>query len=258
MEKLMKLFRGIAAGLCLTAACVLAAPMAQASQYDKKTVVTFSEPLEIPGGQILPAGTYVFKILDSPSDRHIVQISNQAEDHLFATILSIPNFRLKATDKTVMTFRERPEGQPAALRAWFYPGREWGEQFVYEKSRAIELAKESNEPVLATPVAMASAPVETLTTAPVEAVGPAGDTVDTADVVEAPPATPVVEAPAAPVQVADATPPPAPVQAADATPAPAPAAALPQTASSLPLIGLLGLLTLGVGLALGGLLKRVG
>ncbi len=63
---------------------------------------------------MLPAGTYVFKILDSKSDRHIVQIFSQDELTVYATILAIPNYRLKATDKTVMTFRERPAGEPEA------------------------------------------------------------------------------------------------------------------------------------------------
>jgi hypothetical protein len=229
----MTMLKGLGIGLCITVLCLLVAPNAKADQFDRKTVVTFSGPVEVPGvgAQILPAGTYIFKVLDSPSDRHIVQISNQEETHVFTTILAIPNYRLKATNKTVITFRERPAGQPEALRAWFYPGREWGEQFVYERPRAIQLAKETNEPVLATPVALSAAPVEALTTAPVEAVGPAGETVETAQVVEAPPAP----APAAqPVLVAS----------------------LPKTASYLPLIGLGGILALGCGFVLLGFSKR--
>ena len=125
-------------------------------------MITFSGPVEIPGVHlagwgVLPAGTYVFKILDSQSDRHIVQIFNKDETTVYATILAIPNYRLKATDKTVMTFRERPAGEPEALRAWFYPGRNWGEEFVYPKAKAIELAKATNTPVLFT---AAEIPVE--------------------------------------------------------------------------------------------------
>ena len=128
-------------------------PGAKASEWDRKTVMTFSGPVEIPGVHlkgwgVLPAGTYVFKILDSQSDRHIVQIFNQDETQVYATILAIPNYRLRATGKTVVTFRERPAGQPEALRAWFYPGRNWGEEFVYPKAKAIELAKTTNTPVL--------------------------------------------------------------------------------------------------------------
>jgi len=128
------------------------APNARADEWNKKTVITFSGPVEIPGVHlkgwaILPAGTYVFKILDSLSDRHIVQIFNKDETVVYATILAIPNYRLKATDKTVITFRERPAGEPEALRAWFYPGANFGEEFVYPKTRAMQLAKAENAPV---------------------------------------------------------------------------------------------------------------
>src|ERR1700758_3711902 len=117
-------------------------PSARADDWNRKTVITFSGPVEIPGVHldgwgVLPAGTYVFKILDSQSDRHIVQTFNKNETTLYATILPIPNYRLRAPDKTVITFREIPAGEPEALRAWFYPGQNWGEEFVYPKARAI-------------------------------------------------------------------------------------------------------------------------
>src|SRR5438067_10945282 len=158
----MKLFKAgtMLFGMGLMAAVF--APSASADDWNRKTVISFSAPVEIPGVHlagwgVLPAGTYVFKILDSQSDRHIVQIFSQDELTVYATILAIPNFRLKATDKTVMTFRERPAGEPEALRAWFYPGKNWGEEFVYPKSKAIALAKATNTPVLFTPVEL---PVE--------------------------------------------------------------------------------------------------
>jgi hypothetical protein len=225
----MTLTKGLGIGLCLTVLCFLAAPRIKADEWNQKTTVTFSEPIEVPGvGQhLLPAGTYVFKLMDSQSDRHIVQIFNQDETHVFTTILAIPDFRLTATDKTVMTFREAPAGQPQSLKAWFYPGREWGAHFVYERPRAIELARVNNETVLSTPAVLTDAPIETLKSAPLEAVTPSGDTVETAQVVQAPPASPEF----------------------------APVATLPKTASHLPLIGLLGLLSLCAGFSLLGLKK---
>jgi len=228
----MKLLKTLATLFCLVALCAFVVPTAIADDWNRETVITFSGPVEVPGvgAQILPAGTYVFKIFDSQSDRHIVQIFNQDKNHVFTTILAIPNYRLHATDKTVITFRERPAGEPEALRAWFYPGREWGEEFVYAKSRAIELAKETNQPVLATPVELAAAPIETLKTAPVEAVAPTGEPVELAQVVEPPPV-----AAAAPQPAADP---------------------LPATASPLPLIALIGLLMIGAGFALSAFSKR--
>ena len=97
--------------------------------------MTFSEPFEVPGAdaQILPAGTYVFTLVDSLSDRNIVRITNEDGTHVFTTILAINNLRLKPTDKTVMSFKERGEGQPEAIKAWFYPGDTYGQEFVYPK-----------------------------------------------------------------------------------------------------------------------------
>ncbi len=238
----MKLSKTAAAACCAVLMTLAFAPSAQADDVDRRTVVTFSGPVEIPGVHlagwgVLPAGTYVFKILDSQSDRHIVQIFNADETQIYATILAIPNYRLKATDKTVITFRERPAGQPEALRAWFYPGKNSGDEFVYPKAKALELAKVSNEPVLFTPaeipqevsapIKSAAAPVvEELKRAPVRAVRPSGEEVQLAQAVTPPPAEPV--------QVAQATRP--------AAPAPA---RLPDTASQLPLIAMFGLLALG-------------
>jgi hypothetical protein len=237
MKKLYQ-FKVVATIFCLGLVALAVLPTAKADEWNNKTTVTFDQPVEVPGvgAQTLPAGTYVFKLLDSQSDRHIVQIFNQAEDHVYTTILAIPNYRLKATGKTVMTFRERGEGQPEAIHAWFYPGKEWGEEFVYPRTRALELAKIVNEPVLATPIDL-PAPVEALKTAPVVAVEPSGQEVAVTEVVEAPP----VEVAAAETPAAE-------------TPAPA---TLPATSSPLSLVALIGLLSLGVWFGLSALSKRI-
>jgi hypothetical protein len=200
------------------AICLFVLPSASADDWNRETTVTFSAPVEVPGvgAQVLPAGTYVFKILDSLSDRHIVQIFNKDKTHVFTTILAIPNYRLHSTDKTVMTFKERAEGLPEAIRAWFYPGRQWGEEFVYPKATAVELAKISNETVLYTPIEVAT--VEDLKTAPIEAVQPTGEAIPLAAAVQPPP-----------VEVAKMD---------DSKP-------MPATASYLPLLACLGLLSLG-------------
>ncbi len=252
----MKLSTAVKPILCLALMCAFVPSAAQADAWNRKTVVTFSGPVEIPGVHaagwgILPAGTYVFKILDSLSDRHIVQIFNKEETQIYATILAIPNYRLKATDKTVMTFAERAAGEPEALRAWFYPGRNWGEEFVYPKSRAIALAKATNTPVLYTPVELpieVSTPspkayevvVVELKRAPIMAIEPSGQDVVIAQVVTTPPAAELV----ADSQVS--TPEPAARQVAET---------LPATASDLPLIALLGIMALVSGLTIRSIAK---
>src|SRR4249920_3490343 len=88
----------------------------------------------------VPAGTYTFVLLDSPADRHIVQIFSADGSHIIATVLAINNYRLKPTGDTVVKFAERAGDNPEALKAWFYPGDNFGQEFVYSKKRAIELA----------------------------------------------------------------------------------------------------------------------
>src|SRR5277367_2284721 len=198
----MNLLKAAPAVLCAAILATAFSPSAKADDWNQKTVITFSQPVETPGVHlkgwaVLPPGTYVFKLLGSPSDRHIVQIFNQDETMLYATVLAVPDYRLQATGKTVLTFRETPPGQPDVLRAWFYPGKNFGEEFVYPKGRAIELAKVTNSPVLYTsaeiPVEVAVAitspeepVVVTLKQAPVLAVQPTGEDVAIAEVVTAP------------------------------------------------------------------------
>jgi hypothetical protein len=224
----MKRFKIVATICCFVLVALAIAPRVKADEYDKKTILTFSEPFEVPGvnAQILPAGTYIFKLLDSHVDRNIVQISSADGLHIYTTILAIPNWRLKPTDKTVLTFKERGEDQPEAIKAWFYPGETWGQEFVYPKKRAIELAKIVKEPVLAMPIEIAEVtPVETLRSVPVAAIQPTGEEVPVAEVVEAPPVAVVAEA-------------------------------LPATASSLPLFASIGLLSLFAGFTLLIITKR--
>jgi hypothetical protein len=246
----MKLLKASTTVCCLALMGAVLTPSAKADEWNNKTVMTFSGPVEIPGVHqtgwgVLPAGTYVFKLLDSKSDRHIVQIFSADEKTVIATILAIPNYRLKATEKTVISFSERPAGEPEALRAWFYPGKNWGDEFVYPKSRAMEIAKTANVPVLYTealiplevaePIKSADAPVVVqLKQAPIMAVQPTGEQVELAAVVTAPP----VEMPVA------------------TTPMPA-ADVLPATASTLPLIGLIGLISLCGAFSLRPIAKRV-
>ena len=234
---LKRLSRAWMFAFSLTALCMMFSSTASAQSWNKRTTVTFNVPVEIPGAgaQVLPAGTYVFRLLDSLSDRNIVQVFNKDESHIYATILAIPNYRLKATDKTVMTFAERAAGDPQAIRAWFYPGDNWGQEFVYPKRKAVELAKITNLPVLYIPDEVAPnivAPIKTATEppvialkeAPVMAVKPTGEVVAVAEVVVPPPVRT--------------------------------AASLPKTTSVLPLLALIGFLCLSVGLSLRALCAR--
>jgi hypothetical protein len=119
----------------------------KADGWDKRTVFTFNEPVEIPG-QVIPAGTYVFRLLDDASDRTIVQIFNEDETHLITTVMAIPDYRTEPSGDTVITLAERPAGSPQAVETWFYPGDNYGLEFVYPKAQ-VQLAKAEPAPVQA-------------------------------------------------------------------------------------------------------------
>jgi len=188
------------------------APSALADAWNKKTTLTVNETIQLPN-LVLQPGTYVMRLLDSPADRHIVQVFNEDETQVLTTILAIPNWRLKPTGNTAFTFWEMPPGQPRALRAWFYPGDNFGQEFAYPKIKAVTIARESHATV---PTIEAEKPAEMV-------IAPLGKVTEEA----------FVETPAAPAAA------PAPVEIAQA-----PTPELPKTASPYPLIGLTGLFSL--------------
>ena len=102
-------------------------PLAKADEWDKKTVITTHEPIQIQG-KVLEPGQYVMKLLDS-ADRHIVQIYDLDKPKLEMTVLAIPAYRLDPSGSTLLSFYETPNGQAPALRTWFYSGDISGFEF---------------------------------------------------------------------------------------------------------------------------------
>jgi hypothetical protein len=208
--------------ICVTMSVVgvIGVCAARAGEWNKQTQVTFGQPVEVAGHR-LPAGTYVFQLAESAADRHIVQIFSADGRTIIATVLTIADYRLIATDETVMMFVEAPAGSPQAIRAWFYPGNTAGQEFVYPKQRALQLAKASSTvvPALAIDVTDAGA----LKTAPIVAVTPDAVELPVADAIRTTPDTDAV---------------------ANATANAARHGGLPKTASRLPLIALLGLMSI--------------
>jgi hypothetical protein len=148
---------------------------------------------------------------------------------LYGTFLAIPDYRLRPAGKPIITFEERAAGAPEAVRAWFYPGDNYGHEFVYPKAKAVQLAKANNTPVASMPNELAANTTKPATTmqepqviemkqAPLKAQQPTEEEVDIAQVFPA------------------QAPPPAPLPQR-----------LPKTASSLPLVALLGIFSLASG-----------
>jgi hypothetical protein len=227
----MKSHSAIKSWMTIAAVCVLAlgastiAFRAQADPWDKKTILTVDQPIQVTDTYLEP-GTYVFKLADSSADRHIVQIFNANQTRVIDTILAIPNYRLQPTDKSRFAFWETPPGTARAMRAWFYPGDNFGQEFRYPK-HLTQLAVVTPAPVLA-PVPPAAPP------APEPPVLP-----------PPPPPQAVNTPPEEPSVIAQNTAPAPPPEAAPA-PAPAPAPELPKTGTPYPMIGLSGLFSFGL------------
>jgi len=226
------------------AAAALAASLSvvHADTWDKKTIVSFSQPVEVPGA-ILQPGKYVMKLVDSQSDRHVVQFTNERQNHVYATTIAVPAYRTQVTGRTVITFYEAAAGQPEPIRNWYYPGDNFGQEFVYPKDHLREIAfvhsttseSDAQRRTEPTPVAVAepvpegeSAPVA----APIETQAQANAlTNDESN---------------APVEIAQAIPPKPeePTASAPAQPAPAPTE-LPHTGGNIAGIAMMGLVSIG-------------
>jgi len=206
---------------------------ARADLWDKKTILTVNETIQV-RDTVLEPGQYVLKLLNSQSDRHIVQIFNRDQTHIINTVLAIPRERLQPTDKTAFTFWETPPGNVRALRTWFYPGDNYGQEFPYPKhlQQVAMLMPPASAPA-PEPAPIASSPEpapEEPTTSPAaqpEAAAPEPVPEQTTEVAQN--AAPPPEAPPAPDQSTPEQP-----------------AELPKTGSPYPAIGISGVLLLGL------------
>ena len=236
MQKSFATLARLAVAVSLVAFAAVTNANAQ-TELNNRTVLTFSQPVEVPG-KILPAGTYTFEMHDSGMNRHVIEIFDQGGTKLQALVLAIPSYRAKATEETVIKFAEVAPGQPQAIRIWYYPGQTVGNEMVYSKSRARELAASANMAVTAAD--------DTLYT------DTNMDTMKSAEVVSMTPQKTEV-----PVQYQTAPEPvvtqPEPVVAPAPEPMPAPRRELPHTASTLPMLLIIGAGLLAVGLLLRGM-----
>jgi LPXTG-motif cell wall-anchored protein len=240
--------------LIQTAACAallfaaLSPRAVRADDWNQRTVLTFSDTVQVPGAT-LPAGTYVFRLRDSQSDRYTVQILNERENHMYATVLAIPDYRDTVPEKTVITFYEAPAGQPMPVKAWFYPGEKFGREFVYRKHEAALIAAAAKETVPSEESVASARATEPTTeqTAPEQPAPAVVTQEETTTAVTEPQPAPDTHTEEATTDSAD-TAEPTPEQTTDQ--ATEPPTTLPSTGSEWPLAGLIGLSSLAGAFAL--------
>jgi len=198
---------------------------AHADEWNKMTVLTVNQPVQVTDRVLLEPGQYVFKLLDSQSDRHVVQIFNRDQTHIVNTVLAIPAYRNEPTGRSAFTFWETPAGYAKALRTWYYPGDSYGQEFRYPKQLAM--LETPPPPPAPAPAPEAAPPPEP------PAPQPQPESMNQEQPQSEPPA-----------EVAQATPPATP-PAETQTPEPqSTPQTLPKTATPYPAIGLAGLILL--------------
>jgi outer membrane biosynthesis protein TonB len=232
----MKTLKSLAIVSCVGLFLLASNIGAKADVFDKTTTMTFSGPVQVEK-TTLPAGTYVFTLSNDASE-HIVRIYNEDETHLITTILAIPDARLEPSDKTVVKFAETSAGSETSgtipdsglpIKEWFYPGETSGAEF---RVMPQQMAATQPEPVAA----------------PTPSPEPEAES--------SPSPEPAQAAPAAP-EAQTETPQAAPTEPAPEQPAqPAAPEQLPQTASQMPLLGLIGIVSLTAAASFRFVLKR--
>ena len=231
MKKLMSC---LAVGTFATVLGVASAPVAYAQSDRENSTFTLTEPLDV-GSFTLQPGTYLIKVVLLESNRNMIQVSNVEQTKVFANVLATPH-PIRADEvvpSTRYTYYATAPGQPRALRTWFPRDTANGQDIVYTKRRAMELAAVAKEPVIAIPDEVKEAEYKTV---PLTIVTPEQQ----------------VKPYEAPVVVVQKAPEPAPIAVAEARPE----TQLPKTASHVPLYAALGLLSLGAAFGLRALANR--
>lgn len=227
---------------------VISLTASRADESNKRTILTVSQTVQI-GDATLQPGRYVVKLLDSQSERHVVQIFNGDQTHIIDTVIAVPIQRVTPRGHTTFTYYETPAGSAHALRTWYYPGDSVGQEFLEPKHHEMLAAGTAvvdqplafnNEETPASSATVTQAGNEQPSAAEPTTGQQSGDQ-QSADRSATGPAP-------AQTEVAQNTTPAPTNDTAAQSPAPAnqPATQLPQTGSSYPEIGLFGLMLLGL------------
>ena len=127
-------------GCLALAIALIAPPFIRGDEWNLATKFTINHDFEVPN-MVLQANTpYVIRILDSPSNRNVVQIFNEDQSRMLTMFIAISALRPEVTDDTQFTFMETLPQYPLPIKEWFYPGRLSGLEFVYPKEQAAKIA----------------------------------------------------------------------------------------------------------------------
>lgn len=162
----MNVWKATASALGVFALAAALAMPANAADSAKMTYGFFMNPVEIPGGKVMPAGLYGFKIVDESGPNKIIQIltslpsgslppTSPANANAFvepapmsvvATIVAVTDYKNRPGNAPVTYYQARGGGNAALRTVLFAPDRN-ALVVAYPAARAAELAKAANRPV---------------------------------------------------------------------------------------------------------------
>jgi hypothetical protein len=169
MHSVGRLAAAIIGCFILTLVCVTPAAI-HADDWNLKTRFMVNQPFEVPGMVLQPNTRYVIRLLDSPSERRVVQIYNDDETKELTMFMAISDERQEPFENTMFSFIETEPGYPVPIKEWFYPGHINGLEFIYPKKQAVEISEHAREPVRASD----KVDLHDLASVQVEAVEPIG------------------------------------------------------------------------------------
>ncbi|SRR5579871_819820 len=232
----------------------------------RQATVKFDTWVEIPG-MVLPGGTYLFVLSDNQGAEHHVQIFDGVTRQLVAVVATDPDQLPRAPEENVKFEERQGPFRGQAVAEWFRPGSRVGERFVYQpgmmigEATMLATAEDMDHPAATVADLSAASP---LAETP-QLSGQSPDQLPDQTAKNNAPVTPVEPQPQTlqqnPGQAADQTPtvsaqaaPPAVPGGTIETPVGTPET-LPKTASTVPLIAIVGMLTLAAAVALRAFLR---
>jgi len=123
-------------------------PQNPSFEWNKKSTLNTDRQVEFPG-IVLQPGTYIIRLRENTERRSVVEILNQDETQVLASMLAVPDHRVRPEDTSEFTFHSVKRAEPRVVHSWYFPGDLVGLEFVYPKPRALEIAKESDSHVMA-------------------------------------------------------------------------------------------------------------
>jgi hypothetical protein len=144
--KLMKRLSSLSIAAPIALLLMAAAPKVFSDDHDQKTIVTIDQAIQVPGAVLQP-GTYMFILLNSTSNRNIIEVKSTDGKQLYSMSFATRAMRVFPTDNVTLTFYEMPQGSPPAVRQWYVPGAQQGQEFLYSHQEAANITAASHQTV---------------------------------------------------------------------------------------------------------------